>query len=134
MEVKEMKSLFGFQVVKLIDTLILRAQEGSSADSTGYLPVVYTADETKSGKSYYDLRVGRTVVNGAKGDRLMRIGELHFGGRFPVSNNSGDIKFTTTGINTGLDLREGQRVVVGKVDLDPSSNPFFLVVSAKVVE
>lgn len=132
--VKEMKGLFGFKVVNLVDTIILRTQEGKESDAAGYLQTVYAADESKGGKAFYDLRVRRTVVNGSKGDRLLRIDDLHFGGRFPISNNNGEMKFTTTGINTGLDIREGQRIVVGKVDLDQSSNPFFLVVSAKVIE
>ncbi len=46
----------------------------------------------------------------------------------------GNLEFSVTGLNTGLDVKEGQHVVIGKVGLDPSSNPFFLVVSAKVVE
>ena len=130
--VKEMKALFGFQTVSLIDTIDLRVQEGRDADSNGLL---FSMMDDKSGpKATYSLLVRQVVANGSKGGRQIRIGEIRFSGKIPMINAKGNFQFYDNGIHTGLDIKEGQRVVVGKVGLDPSSNPFFLVVSAKVIE
>ena len=130
--VKEMKALFGFQTVSLIDTIDLRVQEGREADSSGLLTSMM---EDKSGpKATYQLHVRQVVANGSKGSRQIRIGEVRFGGKIPMIDAKGNFQLYENSIHTGLDIKEGQRVVVGKVGLDPSSNPFFLVVSAKVVE
>ena len=130
--VKEMKALFGFQTVSLIDMIDLRVQEGRDADSSGLLSSMM---EDKSGpKATYQLHVRQVVANGSKGSRQIRIGEVRFGGKIPMIDAKGNFQLYENSIHTGLDIKEGQRVVVGKVGLDPSSNPFFLVVSAKVVE
>ncbi len=129
---KEMKSLFGFQTVTLIDTISMRVQEGKDVEASGLLPAM--TDDKSGPKANYQLRVRQIVVNGTKGNRQLRIGDVRFGGRIPMLDAKGNLQFTETGLNTGLDIKEGQHVVIGKVGLDSSSNPFFLVVSAKVVE
>ncbi len=70
---KEMKSLFGFQTVTLIDTISLRVQEGKDAEASGLLPAM--TGDTAGPKASYQLRVRQIVVNGAKGSRQLRIGE-----------------------------------------------------------
>ena len=130
--VKEMKALFGFQTVSLIDMIDLRVQEGRDADSSGLLSSMM--DDKSGPKAVYQLHVRQVVANGSKGSRQIRIGEVRFGGKIPMIDAKGNFQLYENSIHTGLDIKEGQRVVVGKVGLDPSSNPFFLVVSAKVVE
>ena len=130
--VKEMKALFGFQTVSLIDMIDLRVQEGRDADSSGLLSSMM--DDKSGPKATYQLHVRQVVANGSKGSRQIRIGEVRFGGKIPMIDAKGNFQLYENSIHTGLDIKEGQRVVVGKVGLDPSSNPFFLVVSAKVVE
>jgi hypothetical protein len=130
--VKEMKSLFGFQTVTLIDTIALRVQEGRDSEANGLLP---TTMEDKTGpKANYNLSVKQVVVSGPKGSRQLRIGGVRFSGRIPMTDARGNTQFADNGLSTGLDLKEGQHIVIGKVGLDSSSNPFFLVVSAKVVD
>ena len=87
--------------------------------------------------SSYSINIGQAGANGPKGSRSVRIADLRFNAKIPFSSSSGHIsqfQFSEMGIQTGLDLKEGQRVVVGKVGMDSGSNPFFLVVSCKVVE
>lgn len=132
---KEMKNLFGFQTMMLVDTLTIRSQEGKDSNANGPFPSP-TAD-LNAPKGNYQIEIKQAVANGIKGSRLVRIGSLRFNGKIPfVYGPGGNNQYSMSdmGISTGLDVREGQRVVVGKVGMDSSSNPFFLVVSCKVVE
>ena len=131
---KEMKNLFGFQALTLIDTVTMRTQEGKDTFANGPFPSPNT--EPNAPKGNYSIEVKQSAANGTKGSRLVRIGSLRFNGKIPILTGSGgtQYQFNEMGISTGLDVKEGQRVVVGKVGMDSSSNPFFLVVSCKVVE
>lgn len=40
----------------------------------------------------------------------------------------------TTGINTSIDIREGQKIVVGKTGTGSSGDALILVVTAKVTD
>ncbi len=130
---KEMKNLFGFQTVMLVDTVTMRTQEGKETGVNGPFPSP-TTDPTAP-KGNYQIDIRQAVANGIKGSRLVRIGLLRFNGKIAFSTaGNNQYQFSEMGISTGLDVKEGQRVVVGKVGMDSSSNPFFLVVSCKVVE
>ena len=43
-------------------------------------------------------------------------------------------QYVETGINTDVDIREGQRVVVGKANMDGTDRASIVVLTAKVVE
>jgi hypothetical protein len=45
-----------------------------------------------------------------------------------------NVQYIDTGFNTGIDVREGQKVVVGKANIDGSNNAMTLVVTARVAE
>ena len=130
---KEMKNLFGFQTMMLVDTVTIRTQEGKETNANGPFPSPTT--DLNAPKGNYQIEIKQAAANGIKGSRLVRIGSLRFNGKIAFPTGSGgNYSFSDMGISTGLDVKEGQRVVVGKVGMDSSSNPFFLVVSCKVVE
>ncbi|HVN83075.1 MAG TPA: hypothetical protein VMW38_29095 [Terriglobia bacterium] len=52
----------------------------------------------------------------------------------PVRTSPDNCTYIDTGINTDLDVREGQKVVVGKATVDNSNNALFLVLTARVVD
>ena len=133
---KEMKSLFGFQSVTLIDTTTIRMQDGKDSSANGTFPSLLAADANPP-KGIYSININQAGWNGTKGSRLVSIAQLRFNAKIPFSSSFGgntQYTFSEMGIQTGLDVKEGQRVVVGKVGMDSGSNPFFLVVSCKVVE
>ncbi len=47
-------------------------------------------------------------------------------------NEKGQAEYNTTGLNTDIDIRDGQKVVVGKSDVNNGENPLILDVTAKV--
>jgi len=51
-----------------------------------------------------------------------------------MRNEKGRLEYKTTGLTTDIDIRDGQKVVVGKSDVNNGESPLILVVTAKVVE
>jgi len=79
-----------------------------------------------------------SVSTDAKGHAI-RIDGLKVGLKIPVvSAGAGggqkQYQYLDTGINTDVDIREGQKVVVGKANMDGSDRASIVVLTAKVVE
>ncbi|PYV91061.1 MAG: hypothetical protein DMG05_08330 [Acidobacteria bacterium] len=69
---------------------------------------------------------------------MIRIDNLRLRVDVPVKratpSGPAEISGVDTGINTNIDVREGQKVVVGKATIDGSNNALFLVLTAKVID
>jgi hypothetical protein len=93
------------------------------------------------GPSYYHLDANRTAVVG-DAPRVVQLTILNFGLEIPVpvgpppSDNSKprEFQYKRIGLNSDMDIRDGQYVVVGKSGLGDSENALVLVLTAKVVD
>ena len=65
--------------------------------------------------------------------RAIRIDNLKVGLKVPVMSG-GNIQYIDTGIATDVDIHEGQKVVVGKANMDGSDRASIIVLMAKVVD
>jgi hypothetical protein len=83
--------------------------------------------------SPYVISVRSAVVNPAEKGAMIRLEGLRFNARVPTGTPAA-IQFQTVGVSTDLDVREGQKVVVGKSSIDGAAQSLFLVVTAKVVD
>ena len=85
----------------------------------------------------YNLFIERVRVSpGEKGD-IIRFDNMRFQVASPDivrTNVTKKPEFTTAGVNADIDVREGQKVVVGKSNFDGADGTFFLIVTAKVVD
>jgi len=72
--------------------------------------------------------------------RAIRIDSLKVGLKIPIVSPSPDLtgqkqyQYIDTGMSTDVDIREGQKVVVGKANMDGSDRASIVVLMAKVVE
>ena len=140
---KQLTSLFGYKGIRLLETAILRGREEESGSASG-LMMPSSDDLPVSAKSTYSLEYRSVSVSGEGKDRTVRLDQLRFYARIPTvtapvqpapgTGASTQLHFVDTGLKTNIDVREGQKVVVGKAGIDGSPNSMFLVVSAKVVE
>ena len=119
---KQLRSAFVYQGYKLLETAFMRVREGDGGEVSGSLP----------GNAIYQIRcLAARVSTGTP--NVIRLDNLRIGGRFPVTTNAkGEISYVDTGINTSVDMKEGQKIVVGKSTVNDSAA--FLVVSARVLE
>ena len=124
--VKQIRSVFAFKNFSLLDTLLLRAADGSVAQVSGQV------DDRSSPPRLTRFSVANwSVRTGEKGD-VISIGGLRAGLRIPVSNGK-DVTY----IDTGLDLSRveapvGQNVVIGKSSLAGPGKALVIVLRARV--
>lgn len=121
---KEVARLFGYRGFGLRESAILRASEGASAGTSGFLP---PSVQAVSPRTYSVKMSGAEVASDAQG-RLMRVSGLEF---FSTSEKGGisSVRIATE----SLDLREGQSVVLGKSNLHESGDVVVVVLNARVV-
>ena len=105
-----------------MDALSLRSRSGVTADTSGVL----------SGNRITQFRVGSATI---EPESMIRIDRLHAGLRTPVSAGDGKISYLDTGISTEVvDVKEGQKLVVGRSSVNGPDRALFLVLIAKAVD
>jgi hypothetical protein len=120
--VSTLKSTFPFKNYALLDTLSLRTRSGVEASTSG---------QFGSRMTYF--RVGSATLESEGGS--IRLNRLSAGLRNPVSGGQGKIEYVDTGVTTEVvDVKEGQKLVIGRSSLDGPSTAIFLVLVTKVVQ
>lgn len=120
--VATLKSTFPFKNYTMLDVLALRTRSGVNASASGQL----------TGGRLTDFRIRSASVDGDGG--MIRLDNLHAGLRVPVA--SGDkTNYLDTGVSTDVvDVKEGQKLVVGRSSLNGPDTALFLVLIAKVAQ
>jgi hypothetical protein len=131
--IKQMKKEFAYQGFHLIDTAILRGREGSNGVVDG---VFGKEDARLTPQRNYQIKYSRLTLRDDAKPVAVSLSNLHFAARLPVRtskpNDTLTWTYTEVGVTTDVDVKEGQKVVVGKVRFDESENALLLVVTARV--
>ena len=127
---RQLRGTFGFKGFRLVDTQLFRVRPGQGVDSSS----MAQAGAMAAPKSISQFRIANTSVSSDEKGRVVRLNGLRFGLKVPVTSGTGQYQFVDVGINTDIDVREGQKVVVGKTSMEGPEKAAFLVVMAKVVE
>lgn len=122
--VKQLKATFGYNDFRLLDSLLIRAQEGSLVLTDGNTAAPNA--ELPAAQGSYELKINRgiRVIPDEKSTRI-RLDAFTF--RLKVAG-------AFVNFNTDVDVREGQKVVIGKAKGDASAGALILVLSARVVD
>jgi len=123
--VKQLRATFAFKEYSLLDSLTLRTRAGSSADTTG---IVSPPTSSSPRLTQFSIRAANVSEDGT-----IRIDRMHAGLRIPVVSQS-KVDYLNTGIDQDVDVKEGQKVVVGRASLEGPEKALFLVLTAKVVQ
>lgn len=135
--VDQFQSVFTYSNFEVLDSIILRATDGSRATTSGTVslpPFGQFADAPL----FYNLNANFSLISPNSDTRILRLTSLRSGFRVPIAtgplNNqpTPTIQYVDTGINTDVDIPIGQQVVVGKTTVGESA--MILVMSARVVE
>jgi len=122
--IKEMHALFPYKSYRLLDVIGLRTRDGGDASVSGQLSPLPGAPADF--RPEYGLVIGRAMISATDAVRIVRLNGLRL--NVVVSPNR------STKIGTDVDLREGQKVVVGKASVSGAEEALVLVLSAKLVE
>jgi hypothetical protein len=123
--VKQLHGVFAYKGYQLLDSFILRGRDGSQGGNA----------EGTIKNSTYSFRYNRaSVLDGTP--KMVNLQNLSLQIRMPsgTRNDKGQVEYKTTGLSSDIDIRDGQKVVVGKSDVNNGDSPLILVVTAKVVE
>ena len=116
-----LKTTFPFKNYGLLDTLSLRTRSGVTASTSGQL----------SRGRLTSFSVSSASVEGD--GTMIQLNNLHAGLKVPVTDKDGKTTFLDTGLHTDVvDVKEGQKLVVGRSSLNGPDTALFLVLIAKV--
>jgi hypothetical protein len=126
--VTQLKNAFTFKNYRLLDVLALRTRTGEQVDSgsiLGSLQGPLNGNETIHGS--FHIRSATLAPDGT----TVRLDGMKNSVRWPIISNN-NVSYTDLSLNTDVDIREGQKVVVGRLGIS-HDQALFLVLTAKVV-
>jgi hypothetical protein len=135
--VTQLKEHFPYKHYEVLETLALRVR--NEGEVSGILPPLAPNDP---GRMLYKLHLNGIRINSsgegaAAGSGLLNIGKVQLNIEFgtPTGGQGKDsFVYRNVEIKTGIDIREGQKVVVGKTAVGGNSGTIILVLTAKVIE
>ena len=129
--VQQLRNVFGLKSVRVLETAVLRGREYKGAQTSGIMAPPGKVDIHAT----YSIRYQNAVVSAGEKGASIRLDNLGFNAKIPLSQGAlNNVQFYDASISTDVDVREGQKVVVGKSSVDSGSQSIFLVVTAKVVD
>ena len=133
---KQLKTTFAFKGLHTIDTLVVRSRDKQSADVKG---LARFDTDIPNPSTYSFAYRAATILSDEKG-RSIRLDGLRFAARVVVRQqseaSSSVVGYSAidAGFGTDVDVREGQKVVVGKAAVGGTNTALILVITAKVLE
>ena len=120
----------------MLDALTLRTRAGSSAETSGILNA-----SNPPRMSVFSIRNTTVSEDGT----TIRIDRMHAGLRIPSTHYGtvdaktgvkyqGSVEYINSGIDQDVDVKEGQKVVVGRSSLEGPQQALFLVLTAHVIQ
>jgi hypothetical protein len=123
--ISQLKSTFTFKEYRMLDVLTLRTRAGSSAETTGIL-------DTKTSTPRLSMFSVRNATISEDGTTV-RLDRMHAGVRIPIFSQGAKTEYMNTGIDQDIDVKEGQKVVVGRASLEGPEKALFLILTARVL-
>ena len=125
--ITQLKGAFSFKEYKMLDVLTLRTRAGSSAETSGILNM-----NNPPRMSQFSIRNTSMSEDGT----TIRIDRMHAGLRIPISVASPqkNTEYINSGIDQDVDVKEGQKVVVGRSSLEGPQQALFLILTAHVIQ
>jgi hypothetical protein len=128
--VKQLKSMFSYRGFRLLDTLLMRQREQQWPGPPSYVRGSVASPNSEIRQSVpYVFSVMSLHVGSEDTARLIRINGLDLNLKLPYNSGMQEV-----GVHTDVDIREGQKVVVGKANIGNADNALILVLSAKIIE
>ena len=129
----QLEDVFGYTNVRLIEVTAMRVRNGSHGKIDGILPQ-RLADNREA---RYSFSFQRLFVTEDSAGRSIRLDGLEAGVQAPhtfVEDGQDTTRYLRTGISTDIDLREGQKAVIGKTSIEGGAETVFVVVTGTIIE
>jgi hypothetical protein len=133
---KQLSQVFGITNLQLLETAVLRVRSDTdSSAANGALAAL--GQPTPDTGARYQLTVRHVTPVPDESGIHVSIRKLKLSMNVPYNTGGPDSpqwQFRQVGFNTDIDIREGQKAVVGKAKIDGAGRDFILVVTARVLE
>ena len=136
--VKQLRAVFPYKSYQILSSMLLRSSEGAKAESNGVMKSLTNSDQPRP--TGYGVAYDEANVSPEEGRPTIHLKNFHFRTTVPtpVGSTNGSqysqIQMNDVNIRTDIDLREGQKVVAGKANIDNSDLALFVVLTARLVE
>jgi type II secretory pathway component GspD/PulD (secretin) len=119
--IKQLRAIFPYGDYQSLTSMLLRSADGKEAQNLGGM---MSPDDTANRIYPYTVRYDRASRSGQ--GSTIHLDKFEFRTKTPA-----DI---VVYISTGVDLKEGQKVVVGKANVDAKGTALFIVLSARIID
>jgi hypothetical protein len=127
--VTQLKNAFAFKAYSLLDALELRTRTGQQASTSSSGGTVQISEgHSQPVTTTFKIRSASIGSDGS----AVRVDGLNASIKMPVPNGNGGSTYADLGIGTDLDIKEGQKVVVGRLGIS-RDQALFLVMTVKIV-
>ena len=132
---KQLRAIFPYKHYQVLSTLLLRSAQSTGASAQGVIRQLQPTDMTIGPVTYhvsYD-----SLAASTESTSIIHVSKLQFTATVPYfigSKDSRQYQNFNIGISSHVDVREGQKVVVGTSNVPEGNTSVFLVLSARVVQ
>ena len=124
--IQQLKQVTNLTTFNNLETQILRVRDGKKVESSG---VLVWQEVPESAAPNYNLRADLSLTG-----QSIKFNDVRVGVRMPYKTGENLFQFREVGINTSLDMKSGQQVVVGKTNASSKDGALIFVISARIVD
>ncbi|HWC97700.1 MAG TPA: hypothetical protein VG456_13140 [Candidatus Sulfopaludibacter sp.] len=127
--VTQLKNAFPFKNYRLLDVMNLRSRSGQQANADSSGGFMQFGNVVKPVTTTF--QIGSSSI-GADGSTV-RLDRMQTSTKIPVEQGPGSFSYQDLTLRTDVDIKEGQKVVVGRMGIN-REQALFLVLTARVVQ
>ncbi|MBV8070119.1 MAG: hypothetical protein JO270_09460 [Acidobacteriaceae bacterium] len=133
--VKQLSAIFPYKNYQLLSSMLMRSREGGKTESHGVMQSVSGGTENPY-LSPYRVAYDDVTVSSMDGKPSIHLKKFNFSTtvRIRIEPGSSAYQNSEVGLTTDVDLREGEKVVVGKANTETSESALFVVLSARLAD
>jgi hypothetical protein len=127
--VTQLKNAFPFKTYRVLDILTLRSRTGQRAGTESSGGFMQFGNVTKPVVTNFQINSSSIGADGT----TIRLDQVRSNSKIPIEVAQGQYSTQELNLNTDLDIKEGQKVVVGRMGIN-REQALFLVLTARVVQ
>lgn len=135
--VKQLSAIFPYKSYELLSTMLLRSQQGKEARSSGVMNYKLSPEVSQHAATY-GINYDSASVSSDRSKAVIHLEGFRFNAKMGIAastiQNTTQYQIVDIGTKSDVDLREGQKVVIGKTDVANDGSAIFIVLTAKLVD
>ena len=131
--VNQVASVFPYKSFNLFDSIVMRLSNFAGGTLSGVLP---QGQQTFPAGGTYRLSLSEISMTDAMPANLVRLTKFGLNVNIlrGVTNKDGYDQGQNVSLETNIDMKEGQKIVVGKANIDGGENALIVILTAKAVD